>query len=194
MHSPLHYGYRLLSLMFAVSFSACTHEKEDEISTPETPVIIYSSDFENNQQPVISDWMLMYDYYPGINYDTLVNSTCPEGGSWALNLKAQKLHYSIAEKYLTNLAGTKDLTLSFYAELISGQNSVTASLIQIRNGAEIYDETINLGVWNDWEQFTFRDSVTLQGTDSLCIRFKALGSTYESSDVMLDRILLEENQ
>ncbi len=194
MEKHLQLKTHLLYVLVVIIFSSCKHDKDDNLTVPETPVVLFSSGFEINQQPDISGWTFMYDYYAGIMYDTLVSSTCPNGGNWALNLKAQKLHFSTAEKYLSGFNGTKDVTLSFYASLNSGQNSFTAALVQIRNGAEIHEEEINGGTWNNWQPFTLRDSVSMIATDSLCIRFKATGSTYESSDVLLDRILLEENQ
>jgi len=182
-------------LIFGLLFILCSCTKENEITPSDEPdqiVVLFETSFENNNNPDITAWNLFYDYYSGVPYDTVVSSDCPGGGQWALNLKAQKLHFSYAEKYLTNFSGNKFLSLSCYATLNSGQNSATVSLSQIRNGLTIKNKEINLGVWNNWEKFTIRDTLNLVPADSIRIKFKGSGSTYESSDFIIDLVKLEE--
>lgn len=168
--------------------------KEDELTT--TPfiqkIVLFETGFEAGNQD-LNGWDLFYDYYAGVLYDTLVASDCPDGGNWALNLKSQKLHYSYAQKYLTNISGQQVLNLNFYATLYLGQNSLTATIAQIRNGTRIDESLLNTGVWNNWEQFSISDTFNLLTTDSILIRFQGTGSTYESSDSRLDRITVVLN-
>lgn len=178
------YAALLLSTMLVISCA-----KEDELTTipPIQEIILFETGFEAGDQD-LNGWNLFYDYYAGVTYDTLVASDCPDGGNRALNLKAQKLHYSYAERYLTNISGQQVLNLNFYATLYSGQNSLTATIAQIRNGTRIDESLLNTGVWNNWQQFYVSDTFNLLTTDSVLIRFQGTGSTYESSDSRLDRI------
>lgn len=179
-------------LIFLILCS-CKKDKENPPSI-ETPQIytLFETSFENNNIPDIAGWNLFYDYYSGVQYDTIVISTCPNGGQWALNIKAQRNHFSYAERYLTNNSGIKYLSLSFYAALNSGQNTVIASLSQIRNGLEISNKEINLSVWNGWNKFTIKDTLSLMQTDSIRIKFKGTGNTYESSNFIIDLVQLVE--
>ena len=186
-----HYALTL-GLIFLILCS-CKKDKENPPSI-ETPQIdtLFETSFENNNIPDIAGWSFFYDYYNGVQYDTIVTSTCPNGGQWALNIKAQRLHFSYAERYLTNNSGNKKLSLSFYATLNLGQNSVTVSISQIRNGLEIKNKELNLGVWNSWNKFTIKDTLSLMQTDSILIKFKGTGSSYESSDFIIDLVQLIE--
>jgi len=167
-------------------------ENNNQTPSPTPSSVLYSTSFEVNNSPDLTGWILFYDYYSGIPYDTIVGSSCPNGGTLALNLKTQKLHSSYAERYLTNLSGYKKLKLTFWATLYSGQNSVIASLTQLHNGTEIKSKEINLYVWNNWKEFIIQDTLNLSQTDSIRISFKGTGSTYESSDVICDLVKLEE--
>lgn len=181
-------------LFVVLLFNSCKKDATvDNNQTPlVSPTVLYSTSFEVNNNPDLTGWILFYDYYVGISYDTLVTSSCPNGGTLALNLKAQRLRYSYAKRYLTNLTGTKKLKLSFCATLYSGQNSVIASLTHLRNGTEIKSKEINLYVWNNWQEFIIQDTLNLSPTDSVRINFQGTGSTYESSDVIFDLVKLEE--
>jgi hypothetical protein len=176
-------------LTLGLLFILCSCKKEKDIPQIDT---LFETSFENNNIPDIAGWNLFYDYYSGVQFDTIVSSTCPNGGRWALNIKAQRLHSSHAERYLTNYSGNKFLSLSFYAILNLGQNSATASMSQIRNGVTIKNKEINLGVWNNWAKFTIIDTLNLVPTDSIKIKFKGTGSSYESSDFIIDLVKLEE--
>src|SRR5688572_4817036 len=99
-----------MKLYFAIVFVmllSCSCKKEAAINNNQTSsppsTVLYSTSFENNNSPDLTGWILFYDYYYGVSYDTLVTSSCPNGGVLALNLKAQKLHYSYAERYLTKI-------------------------------------------------------------------------------------------
>ena len=67
-----------------------------------------------------------------------------------------------------------------------------ASLSQIRNGLEISNKEINLSVWNGLNKFTIKDTLSLMQTDSIRIKFKGTGNTYESSNVIIDLVQLVE--
>ncbi len=176
--------------IFAIIFYSCKKEVLP-INEAKQNNTLFETSFENNND--ISEWNLFYDYYFGVEYDTIVNSTCTNGGQKALNIKAQRKKTSFAEKYISNVSGNKILTLSFYATLYSGQNSATASLSQIRNGIIVKNKEINLGIWNDWEKFNVIDTLNLVTSDSIKIKFEGKGSTYESSDFIIDLVKLVKN-
>lgn len=192
LHKLKYYSKVLLMVLLLSSCKKESDENTNQPPSPLLPAVLYSTSFETNNSPDITGWNLFYDYYNGVSYDTIVASTCPNGGAWALNLKAQRLHFSYAEKYITNLGGLKKLKLSFMATLYSGQNSVTASLTHLRYGVVLKSKEINLHVWNNWIEFVIQDTISLSPTDSLRIYFRGTGSTYESSDVILDLLKLEE--
>jgi hypothetical protein len=181
---------KLNTVLFSIILFLGSCAKEDELTTTPTvqDVVILESGFESNGAQDLSGWNLFYDYYAGVSYDTLVSSDCPDGGNWALNLKAQRLHYSYAERYLTNISGPQVLNLNFYATLYAGQNSLTATIAQVRNGIRIDENLLNTGTWNYWKQFSVTDTFNLLSTDTILIRFQGTGSTYESSESIIDRI------
>ena len=116
---------------------ACKKESLPPIVLPE-PFFFYATTFDSGGNPLISDWNFFNDYsLMGPPYDTLVPSTCPDNGGWALNIQAQRNGTSFAEKYFTHLPGNKRIKLTFFAALYFGQNATSFVLRQIRNGSEV---------------------------------------------------------
>ena len=190
-------GRMIVSLLFAFGLLLVLGcKKENEIIPPISPTTsdtLYVTSFELNNLPDLSGWQFEYNYTGSGPWDTIVPTVCATGGQYALRVVADRLATSKAERYLTNLSGAKNLTLTFMATLNSGQNSASAYLRHIRNGTNLSLRFNGLAVWNGCQQFTMHDTLNFLPTDSLLIGFQGMGNTYETSNFLVDQILLKED-
>ena len=185
------FKFGLILAVLLILMSGCT--LDDSGPFPEevpSTTVLFQSGFESNGAPDLISWHL---YYEAVNWgnDTLVSASCANGGSFALNLEADRLQRSYAEAFITQLSGPRVMLLSFKAMLFSGQNSITATLAQIRGGTVLRENEFALGTWNDCLDFGMTANMDLMPTDSVRIRFVASGSSYERSQVQVDEVMLK---
>ena len=196
MHSPLHHGGTACYLWcFAVHFGLQNTWKEDEISNTGNTGHDIFFDFEtisNLRFPTGSYNGNDYYRHPWLRHIGEFNLSQRQLGT--SNLK----HRNCTTVSLRNtwpIGPAQDLALSFLRRADIGAKfryCFTDSDSQMEQRNIRWDN--KPGGLERLGAIFRNDSITLQEPTVCVFGLKALGSTYESSDVMLDRILLEENQ
>ena len=161
------------------------HEIPD---TSATPNLICNPSFEQDGRGSLACWHIVKDFttYP----DTFVQLAPPQGGQFSLRLEGYRdvAWDPFVETFVTNLSGSRALTLSAEVMAIAGGQAIELWLKHIRNG-QVIDSTVDVHwAFNGWLRFAVTDTLVLQPQDSLQV--KILQNTGQNSLCYVDWVEL----
>ncbi len=172
--------------------NSCQLDVQDVIiphhEIPDTSNLICNPSFELDGHGSLECWRIVKDFttYP----DTFVQIAPPGGGQFSLRLEGYRdvAWDPYVETFVTNLTGTRNLTLTAEVMAIGGGQAIELWLKHIRNG-QVIDSTVDVHwAFNDWLQFRVTDTLTLLPQDSLQI--KILQNTGQNSLCYVDWVVL----